>query len=78
MAGGTSAPRTDELVCSARACRREAARALLWNNPRIHPEARRKVWLACDEHAESLGQYLGVRGFLKDTIAVGELTDAHG
>ncbi len=67
-----------ELICSAKACRRFATRALLWNNPRLHDEARRKVWLACDEHASSLGTFLSMRGFLKDTIDVADLTDAHG
>lgn len=69
---------TEALVCSAKACRREATHAVLWNNPRIHDDARRKVWLACDEHAVTLGDYLQVRGFLKDTIDVSQLTDAHG
>lgn len=67
-----------ELVCSAKGCRREAARALLWNNPALHDADRRKVWLACDDHAGSLGDFLRLRGFLRDTIDVGELTDAHG
>ncbi len=66
------------LVCSAKACRRPATRALLWNNPSLHDPARRKVWLACDQHDSSLGSFLSVRGFLKDTIAVADLTDAHG
>jgi hypothetical protein len=67
-----------ELVCSAKACRNEATRALLWNNPTLHDEARRKVWLACAEHEGSLGDYLRRRGFLRDVIDVAELTEAHG
>ena len=67
-----------ELVCSAKGCRREATRALLWNNPTLHDEARRKVWLACEEHEVTLGEFLRIRGFLRDTIDVGDLTDAHG
>jgi hypothetical protein len=67
-----------DLVCSAKGCRREATRALLWNNPTLHTAARRKVWLACPEHETSLGEFLRVRGFLRDTIDVGQLTDAHG
>jgi len=63
----------DELVCSARGCRHEAAWGLLWNNPRLHTATRRKVWLACDEHREHLTQYLDVRGFLKDVVPVAEL-----
>ena len=66
------------MVCSAKGCRQEATRALLWNNPRLHAPDRRKVWLACPEHVESLGGFLSVRGFLKDTVGVTELTDAHG
>jgi predicted Fe-S protein YdhL (DUF1289 family) len=53
-----------ELVCSAKGCRREATRALLWNNPTLHDEDRRKVWLACEEHRVHLADFLDVRGFL--------------
>ncbi len=42
--------------------------ALLWNNPKLHTPDRRKVWLACEEHRESLGAFLGARGFLRDTV----------
>ncbi|WP_309617382.1 hypothetical protein [Salinibacterium sp.] len=34
-----------------------------WRNPRIHPENRVKVWLACDEHSQYLGDYLASRSF---------------
>ena len=30
---------------------------------------RRKVWLACEEHRASLGEFLSVRGFLRDTVS---------
>lgn len=60
----------DRLVCSARGCQLEAAWELRWNNPRIHTPDRRKVWLACDEHRESLSDFLGARGFLKETAPV--------
>ena len=56
-------------LCSAKGCRTEATWQLLWNNPRIHTPDRRKTWLACDEHRESLETFLGVRGFLKETVA---------
>ena len=59
---------TTDLVCSAKACRQGATWALLWNNPKLHTPERRKVWLACDEHRDSLGDFLSVRGFLKDTV----------
>lgn len=67
-----------DLVCSAKGCRAAATRALLWNNPSLHTADRRKVWLACDTHTESLGAFLSARGFLKQTVGVDELTDAHG
>jgi hypothetical protein len=60
----------DPLTCSARGCTRSARWKLLWNNPRIHTEDRRKTWLACDEHRESLGAFLGARSFLRDTVPV--------
>ena len=56
-------------LCSAKDCRADATWQLLWNNPRIHTPDRRKVWLACDEHRESLSDFLGARGFLKDVVA---------
>ncbi|GAA2728083.1 hypothetical protein [Cellulomonas aerilata] len=69
-------PRPDaveELLCSARGCRDEAAWGLLWNNPRLHTPERRKVWLACDAHREHLEQFLGARSFLRGTVPVSEL-----
>ena len=63
----------DELVCSARGCRAEAAWGVLWNNPKLHTPERRKVWLACDEHKEHLSQYLDVRGFLRDVVPADDL-----
>jgi hypothetical protein len=54
-----------DLVCSAKGCRRPATWALLWNNPKIHTPERRKTWLACDEHRDSLSDFLDRRGFLK-------------
>ncbi|GAB3583811.1 hypothetical protein [Calidifontibacter terrae] len=49
--------------CSAKGCTRSATWALLWRNPRIHTEDRRKTWLACDEHRVTLGEFLSMRGF---------------
>lgn len=69
---------TDELVCSRKACRDAATRAVLWRNPRIHDESRRKVWLACDEHEEVLREHLAVRGFPVATCAVDEIPDDAG
>jgi hypothetical protein len=52
-------------VCSARGCRLAAVWALRWNNPRIHDPDRRKTWLACAEHRDTLREFLSVRGFLR-------------
>lgn len=54
------------LVCSAKGCRAVARWALRWNNPSLHEPERRKTWLACDEHRQSLSDFLGVRGFLRE------------
>ncbi|HJY45474.1 MAG TPA: acetone carboxylase [Propionibacteriaceae bacterium] len=56
------------LICSARGCRQPALYDVQWNNPKIHSADRRKHWLACDDHRESLGQFLSARGFLKDVL----------
>jgi hypothetical protein len=64
---------TSELVCSARGCRSAANWALRWNNPRLHEPQRRKTWLACAEHRDSLGAFLQLRGFLRETVPVESL-----
>lgn len=75
----TAAQRTDDdLVCSAKACRMPAQYAIRWNNPRLHQPERRKVWLACSDHEVTLRDFLSVRGFYRDTIAVSELSDLDG
>lgn len=61
------------LACSARGCRAAAGWGLRWNNPRLHTPERRKTWLACDEHRITLGEFLAVRGFLRETLPVAEL-----
>jgi hypothetical protein len=65
---GVDEPTVPDLVCSARACRRHAVWALRWNNPKLHTPERRKTWLACDDHRESLSQFLSMRGFLRETM----------
>lgn len=72
---GASERYVGRLVCSAKGCRADAAYGLLWNNPSLHTPDRRKTWLACEEHRSTLGEFLSVRGFLRDTVPVGELTD---
>jgi hypothetical protein len=52
--------------------------AVIWRNPKLHVEGRRKVWLACDEHQQSLADFVGLRGFLIEVTPVGALTDADG
>ena len=64
---------TDESpICSAKDCRNAAVWVLAWNNPKIHTPERRKTWLACEEHREHLSKFLGLRGFLKDVVALDE------
>ena len=53
-------------TCSARGCRAGAVWALRWNNPKLHTPDRRKTWLACDEHRESLTDFLSARSFLRE------------
>lgn len=59
----------DQALCSAKGCTAPARWNLLWNNPKLHPPERRKTWLACEEHKNSLSDFLGARGFLKDVVA---------
>lgn len=55
--------------CSRAGCRSEAAWSIVWRNPKIHAEDRRKVWLACDEHVAYLRDFLGSRGFPLEVTA---------
>lgn len=66
------------LVCSAKGCRSTAAWAHLWNNPKLHTADRRKVWLACEEHRVSLGEFLSVRGFLIETVPAAKIPASAG
>jgi hypothetical protein len=54
------------VICSAKGCQAPATAALAWNNPKIHPPERRKRWTTCDEHRETLSQFLSARGFLRE------------
>ncbi|MDG4765583.1 hypothetical protein O7632_15975 [Solwaraspora sp. WMMD406] len=70
-AGGAGLPDQSDrpdvpLVCSAKGCRASAIWALRWNNPKLHDAQRRKTWLACGQHRERLGEFLAVRGFLRE------------
>jgi len=57
-----SAP-SEQPICSRAGCRAPATHSVVWRNPRIHAPDRRKVWLACDEHAPYLRDYLAARSF---------------
>ena len=57
-------------ICSAKGCQQPPTVALRWNNPKIHEPERRKTWLACPEHQESLTQFLAARGFMRDVEEV--------
>jgi hypothetical protein len=69
---------TGDRVCSAKGCRASALWGLLWNNPALHDADRRKVWLACDEHRDSLSAFLGVRGFLREAVPIEEIPATAG
>ncbi|HMG29244.1 MAG TPA: hypothetical protein VK585_03885 [Jiangellaceae bacterium] len=56
---------SDPVVCSARGCRAPASYALVWNNPKVHAPEREKTWVACEEHRQSLADFLDLRGFLR-------------
>ncbi len=68
----------EELICSRRGCRTVATSRLLWNNPKIHPPERRKVWLACNEHNQWLEDYLRTRGLWCETLPVPVLPTPSG
>ena len=55
----------EPLVCSAKGCRATASYAVVWNNPKIHPPEREKIWMACEEHRQSLADYLAARALLR-------------
>jgi hypothetical protein len=56
----------EELICSGKGCQQPAAFDLCLNNPKIHPPDRRKHWLACPAHKDSLSSFLSARGFLRE------------
>ena len=52
-------------VCSAKGCGATASYAVVWNNPKIHPPEREKIWMACEEHRQSLADFLAARRLLR-------------
>ena len=61
----------DEVICSARGCRKSASWAVVWNNPRIHTPDREKIWTACDDHRDQLADYLRRRSMLRRVDPIG-------
>jgi hypothetical protein len=55
-------------TCSAKGCQQAAVWDVVWNNPKLHTPDRRKSWLACDEHRESLSGFLAARSFLIEVV----------
>lgn len=76
--GPLAAKSPGDTRCSAKGCRLAAVHAVVWRNPKLHDMARRKVWLACDEHRDSLAGFVDRRGFLIEVISVRELTATDG
>ena len=66
MSDPDSGQESEPAICSAKGCQALAVHELRWNNPKLHTSDRRKVWLACDEHRESLSQFLAARNFLRE------------
>lgn len=54
---------SSKITCSRAGCQSPAVVVLLWRNPKIHSQDRRKKWLACNEHETFLIDYLNTRGF---------------
>jgi hypothetical protein len=65
-----------DLICSAKGCSAPAQWSLFWNNPKLHTPDRRKRWLACDDHKQSLGDFLSARSFLREVEPVGRGTES--
>jgi hypothetical protein len=59
-------------TCSRAGCDATATFTVNWRNPKIHSADRVKVWLACDEHAAYLRDYLATRDFPVLVAPIGE------
>lgn len=53
----------ERFTCSRAGCAERAEVAIHWRNPKIHGPERRKTWLACDAHRETLRDFLAARDF---------------
>lgn len=69
---------SEKLQCSAKACRADATRAILWNNPSLHMPKRRKTWLACDEHLDYLREFLTLRSFYISDVDINDIPEDAG
>lgn len=70
--GGAAAERFE---CSRAGCRDSASYAIMWRNPKIHTADRRKTWLACVPHLETLRDFLAARDFPLEVRPIEELDD---
>ncbi|MDO5753846.1 hypothetical protein [Arthrobacter sp.] len=68
MLPGAEPAKPEAPICSRKGCRAHATTQLLWNNPKIHTAERRKIWLACTDHAHWLEDYLKSRSLWKETL----------
>ncbi len=66
--GSQAGPEAGPDVCSAKGCSALASWEVRWNNPKLHTPDRRKIWLACDQHRQSLSDFLAARSFLRDVV----------
>ncbi|MCW2287756.1 hypothetical protein [Leucobacter luti] len=64
-----------QFSCSRAGCRDEALWAIRWRNPKIHTADRRKTWLACEPHLETLREFLAARDFPLEVESVATLAD---
>ncbi|MGO3146849.1 MAG: hypothetical protein ACTIJ6_04120 [Leucobacter sp.] len=72
---GLGVPMDHQYTCSRAGCREAAKWALVWRNPKIHGQDRRKTWLACEEHLDVLRAFLSDRSFPLETKPVGEIDE---
>ena len=70
---GLGGEATQRFECSRARCSDEAQWAIEWRNPKIHSTDRRKTWLACNAHLETLRDFLSARDFPLEVVTVEEL-----
>lgn len=59
-----------EFTCSRAGCHDPANWKIVWRNPKIHTEDRRKTWLACEAHVGFLREFLLARDFPLDVVSI--------